>query len=207
MWFSKCFKLSKRQYEEARNSDSFKVHTKEEWQEILRSLEGIKYKYDSRDCIEKKLWYVYNVTWYPKDEQPNETWMYFRVSNMVAYIGDGWGKDYEREEILYDIPSKTISSFDDDYSVNELENGDLLAKHSTPRMKMKTKKITETTYKRYDCGRWSKRSIITKYKKQLIDDEDYVVLKIAEKYCEDFEKEYGDAVDLIKGNKYGNTED
>ena len=206
MWFFP--KIFKKEYEETRESDNFKVHTKKEWQEILGFLEGIKYKYDARDCIEKKLWYVYSSgTWCPKDEQPNETWLYFRVSNMVAYIGDGWGKGYEREEILYDIPSKTISSFDDDYSVNELENGDLLVKHFTPRMKMKSKKITETTYMRYDCGHWSKRSIITKYKKQLIDDEDYVVLKIAEKYCEDFEKEYGDAVSLIKGNKYGNTED
>lgn len=205
MWFFP--KISKKEYEEARDSDNFKVHTKEEWQEVLGSLEEIKYKYDYRDTLEKKLLYCGRYTWYPKDEQPNETWMYYRVSNILKYIGDGWGKDYEREEILYKTPNETISSFDDDYSVTELENGDLLVKHCIPRMKMKTKKITEMEYNRYDCGFWIKQSIITTYKKQLIDDKDYVTLKVAEKYCKDFEKEYGDAIGLIKGNKYGNTKD
>jgi len=205
MWFFP--KISKKEYEEARESDNFKVHTKEEWKEILGSLEEIKYKYDFRDTLEKKHLYCGRYTWYPKDEQPNETWMYYRVSNMLKYIGDGWGKDYEREEILYKTPNETISSFDDDYSVTELENGDLLVKHYIPRMKMKTKKITEMECNRYDCGLWIKQSIITPYKKQLIDDEDYVTLKVAEKYCKEFEDFYGKVADLIKGNKYGNTKD
>ena len=190
MWFSKFPKLSKKQYEKAREVDEFKIHTKEEWKELLNSLINIKSKYNVRDAIEKNFYYIPFPDWYPKDEQPTESWMYYRISGIVAYIGDGWGSGYIRSETVYITDDFVISDASGHHTFTELENGDLLVQDKIVTKKTDYKTITEIDSQRYDCGKWRKKIIDTEYKKQLIDDEDYITLKVAVKYCEDFEKIY-----------------
>ena len=118
---------------------------------------------------------------------------------MLDSIGDGWGEGYIRTETVYITDDFVISDASGHHTFTELENGDLLVQDEIVTKKSDYKRITEIDGKRYDCGEWRKKVIETEYKKQLVDDSDYIVMGNARIYCHNYE--------YIREKTNGNTED
>lgn len=187
MWFSKHSKLSKKQYEEAREADEFKIMSRDDWKKLLYEVKDIYSKYQRQDTYEKCSFYYQSCNWYPKDENGEESWYYQRIKNMLEFIGDGWGKGYIRTETVYITDNFVISDASGHHTFTELENGDLLVQTKIVTKKSDSRTITEIDGQRYDCGKWRKKVIESEYKKQLIDDSDYDILGFARFFCRNYE--------------------
>lgn len=196
MWFSKCFKLSKRQYEEARKEDKEEskwiIHPEEEWKRITSRLEEIRTEYRMNEVLERL-----NLYW-PTDlflssgiSNKDETWYYLRVKDIINYVGDGWCHDFKKVEYVYHTSDSIISSYEDGYRFEKLENGDLLVKKTIKIKSSKNKDIEELRVKRYDCGEWSVRTITTTYSKKLLSDAEIQEVNQANlRFCIPYEAMY-----------------
>lgn len=190
LWFSKRPKLTKEQYEKARAYDSFKTYSKETWLKMLNDIEYIKRNMDMRDRWERGVYWCYDYNWGTSAssvEDKDESWFYNRILSLLEAIGDGWGSGYDSYEYVYRTDDLIISSKDENFKVEELDNGDLLVKETHETFASDGKTISETRVKRYDCGTWKKKTIVTKYKKQLIEDSEYDKLGAARIYCKNYE--------------------
>ena len=189
MWFSKHFKLSKKQYEEARKADEFKLYSKEMWWNMIDSLQDIRHKFWINDYAQREEFPIYIPSkWlYHELEDKNESFFYFRLKNLIESIGDGWGRDYIRTETVYITNTFIISNASDHHEFIELDNGDLLVKEKIVTKLSDNKKITEIDTKRYKAGKWRKKIIESTYDKQLVDENDYATLDLAKDYCIKYE--------------------
>ena len=149
MWFSKCFKLSKKQYEEARNEDK-KDYPSSYWNQLYCYLQPVK-------CYAKEIKTKFG--YFPLDYTSfnygdDEYGCYRKIKDILLEIGDGW-LEIDNEQTYYNFGDKEIKANNEKYNFTELENGDLVVWHT---VKEKSSGITAeyTHTERYNPGRWTK---------------------------------------------------
>jgi len=197
-WFSKNLKVSKKQYDDARKSDDFKVFSRESWDDAVKIIEEIYRQYTHAVCVEtKSLNYAWGRFIYTFNGFSNEwnEYQYFRkVKSYLDLIDGGWyfGKTTETVYITNDLKE---SNLNDNFTFKELDNGDLLVTEQHITKKSIGKTIEEIRNKRYTCGSWKKKIITIDYKKNLLQNHELLQLQLIEGMCDDYEILSGEKLD------------
>lgn len=187
MWFTKCFKLSKKQYEEARNEDKENC-VPSYWNKLYSYLQPVK-------CYAKEikakfgyLTFNYESMFHYGDDEYE---CYRKIKDILMEIGDGW-LEIDNEQTYYAFDDKEIKSTDTQYDFTELENGDLVVWRT---VKDETdEKTTEYTYtERYKPRNWSKVVTISTCKVSLIPDGYQKWVEEARMACKLYEEKREDA--------------
>ena len=197
-WFSKNFKVSKKDYYDAIKSDNFKVFTRESWDDMVKTIKEIYRHYTQAVCVETKslhcAWDGLIYTFNGFSHEWNEYQYFRKVKSYLDLIDGGWyfGKTVETVYITNDLKE---SNLNDNFTFKELDNGDLIVteKHITKKSIGKT--IEEIRNKRYTCGSWKKKIITREYKKNLLQDNDLLQLQLIESMCDDYEILSGEELD------------
>ena len=193
-----CFWFSKKHYDDVKKSDDFKVFTRESWDDAVETIKEIYRHYTQAVCVETKSFccdwdrFIYKFNGFLHEW--NEYQYFRKVKSYLDLIDGGWyfGKT---TEIVYITNDLKKSNLNDNFTFEELNNGDLLVteKHITKKSIGKT--IEEIRNKRYTCGSWKKKIITRNYKKNLLQNDDLLQLQLIEGMCDDYEILSGEELD------------